>query len=360
MKIVRQDDDTLVLEATSSDDGKGKQFIAIVACLIFPAIVGFLFVRRGWWAELDATGQTVAAISLAAAVLALLFVVSGMFPYLGCLALDRSTRRALCVWKTLRRTRSEEFGFDRFERVKVRQTLGTGGRQWWTLRMERSSGQAIELSMHEFRDAAGKTQAQALAAQMCDMLGLDQSPKARKGQSPAEKRFMRVIVYIGGPACFALAIAAATGISDMWQAPTWPKASGVVDSFQFYTRHRGKALADLPAVHIKYRYSVGGAEYHGHRFNIDHDMLSKREIDFINLHCQPGQACEVSYNPSDPARSFMTTTDAHYYAAVEAAACGVLALFGLACMIFSVRLLALGNWRLLPRRPNRHFSAGSV
>ncbi|HEX4148132.1 MAG TPA: DUF3592 domain-containing protein [Pirellulales bacterium] len=308
MPIVRDDCDMLVFEAQASETGKPEQMVGLAVLPLMALVACGVALQSGWSHQL-AVGLLISiGLALAGGAAAAFYFLWDSSAYISCLAIDRAARRVLCVSKTLRRTTSEEIDFNQIENVTTELVTGRHCR-WWlvSLRLVDVRGRA-RLTCPLAR-RLGEQEADALAAKLLGALGRPTLPRP-----PAEglvaRWFVRLMKFAIGAVGIAVATAIALNTLELWQAPAWPKTTGVVEAVELGKKlrkiNKREQLAD--AIEIVYRYSVGGVEYRNTRFNFAQNWLFPPEVKSIRQRYRLGHACQVSYNPRDPARSVLVAT----------------------------------------------------
>ncbi|HEX4150078.1 MAG TPA: hypothetical protein VHY20_13860, partial [Pirellulales bacterium] len=255
MKLASQESDRLLFEATRDDDGRGKQFVILVAILVIPAIAALAAWRFGWRQQLTSGEQLVVGAAIVATLAALLLATLNSFPYLASLAVDRSSRQALCVWKTLCGSQHELCDFGEFRQVAVEIVMLRNNEFFSALRLVRARGRTIVLPLQELRNLPGKDAAEALAARLRDTLALAPQSAEKIHASPFEERSLQGLLI--AISIFLIGLGAALGCYgvELVQAASWPKTAGVVESVRIVQRQRRKYVI-VDAVEIVYRYTV--------------------------------------------------------------------------------------------------------
>ena len=125
--------------------------------------------------------------------------------------------------------------------------------------------------------------------------------------SPLERRLLLLIVGGGGLAALGFALWSAAADWEAAKTAGWPTAPGTVLERRTYMAKpvAGRRESIHYRVLVRYRYAVDGREYESERFNPFDGWTDKAAADDALTRYQPGGACEVSYDPADPARAYL-------------------------------------------------------
>jgi hypothetical protein len=131
--------------------------------------------------------------------------------------------------------------------------------------------------------------------------GRSQPPDVQRGFQAAAPSLVLAV-----PALAACVWLLWVGVENL-RSGSWPRAEGTVDSIRVFQKVGSRGGSQY-AAEVRYTFTVEGTVYHGDRFNTRGDYLAGEgaAADVARTY-RPGGPCEVSCDPSDPARCFLET-----------------------------------------------------
>ncbi len=143
------------------------------------------------------------------------------------------------------------------------------------------------------------------------------------------------LVCVGFAAVFAAEYDAAAAVAD------WPTTPGeVLECHPSRVETPGvRSRAERYRIQVRFRYEVDGRRYESQRFSPAGGLADKVTADSARDRFPPGAACEVRYDPADPAQAYLTP-DLPATAGLPAACLGAA----------GALLLGLAGWGVWSRR----------
>ncbi|HEX3726867.1 MAG TPA: DUF3592 domain-containing protein [Pirellulales bacterium] len=310
MKIVRRAHDVLVLQSHTVEQ---QSLVAsrVAICIVWSAIgvgAAWLTTYSDGWMRLDPFFGVAALCSVMIGVSLLGTIISDFVLTRRDFAFDRDAREILYVRKSLLRTSREVIGFDQVQKLSTFRARGRHEFSRMVTYMELAQDRRI-LVADALLGSSGEKGVIEIATAVGKMFALD--PHLPEPEPDNSVKGWPAHVMNSAMCVAALAGGAVLGqyAADLWRAPAWPQVEGMVETMQVgkkMTAGKNPRLVDV--IEISYRYTVAGNTYRGTRFNTRLNWLSPDEV-VLALHSySQGARCPVSYNPRDPAHSYLLTS----------------------------------------------------